>query len=472
MGPGGFGWLRGRALVPALWLAGAVAICAVLVGPHYDDTWFFADEWGLIFRSVSPEAGSHLERMFSASNGRLWAANYALYTLQIQLFGLDSYLFVHIVLCITLVALTVSTAWMLRALGVPPILGFAVGVVLTYLGPAALMASFANLFTWNLALALAFVSMTIVIDHRAGWLPAGVVSALLLVTTVSDSGIAALVVVLLAVFAGIVWRNRFVLVAVVPAAAVIAVWNLSTPDVTFPPEGSVFDRARLVLELIARSAGALVAGGLGEGIAALVVGGAVVVFGIVRGHVRGQVLAATVAGTIAAVVAAVAVVETRGGLVPKVGFFGRYLTIVGAMLVVAAVPAMTATLRTGARVRDRALAAFATAAVVVVFVLNLSTFQDVREQHEARASIVRTLATHAVAVVEDGCPGGAPPNLAVPAFEPWTPGIPLATIARLVDMGALEERAAPGRTILWRACGVLVPPENLTSPLAFSGRIP
>jgi hypothetical protein len=95
---------------------------------------------------------------------------------------------------------------------------------------------------------------------------------------------------------------------------------VATPDANLPRDGGLLGDIVLGLELLTRSAGALVGASTVAGIVALVASGAVVGLGIATRRVRGPVLAATVAGLAAALVTIVSVVQTRGGIIEDLGW--------------------------------------------------------------------------------------------------------------------------------------------------------
>jgi hypothetical protein len=445
---------RTTAAVLGCWFVGAVVVCAVLIATRRNDFWFYYDEWDLVRLVVDPTGGSDLERALHSFNGRMWASAYAVYAFQTRVLGIDSHLFVYSVLCMSLVALTVTSAAALRVLGVPAVLGFSIGVVLTYLGPAAQNAMFALLFTWSLVLALAFTCFVIVARAAPSVRAALAVAALLTLSAVTDSGVAALTVIVVGVFAALVWRDRVVALVIAPPAAVILAWMLATPDEPLGVKGGFLDEVELCFELLARSAGALVGGEAVAGTVALVVAITVVGFGIASGRVREQVLAATIAGGVGTVLTVVSVTHTRGGAIQEIGwyFFGRYYTLVGAMLLIATVPAIAA-IASGARLRtQRALTVVAVIGAAIVFVLNLTPFDEYRDNQAEAQQLVRHRAAETVTIIQEGCPANTALDRHALPFDVYSPQVDVATIARLVDEGRLTLRAQPSREQIARVC--------------------
>jgi hypothetical protein len=385
-------------------------LLAVAVFTRYTHTYFFYDEWSMIDRVTFHS--SNVDAAFESFNGHLWVLNYLTYFVQVRWLGIADHLFVYIVFCSSLLFLHLSLAGVLRELGLPAVVAVLAAAVVVYFGPGAQNMVFEVQLGPNLALAFSFVAALVVLRWSPSPLSATGVSAVLLLAFVSDSSIAAIGLVFVAVLVGCRWRERLGLAALLlPVLASIA-WLVRTGG-DFGPDVPVGLRQQweFAVRLALRAVGGLA--GNGELVGGVVVGAAAVLLldALRRRVVSGRPLFGLAAGGIAAAVATATVAHSRAGIVGNDFVdYNRYIQLVAIFALVALLPPLYQALRP-AHPRGRSAAMAVTSIVIVaVFLSNWSSLRDYRQTFEGWNVRTKMLVAQSIAVLDRGCPPGLAPD--------------------------------------------------------------
>ena len=393
-------------------------LASVVVVARYRSAWYFYDEFALLRRVIGPHPVS---AVYAPVNGHLWLLSFVAYYAQVHLLGVASRRLVYVLFCVALVALGAALGALLCELEVPTLPAAVGAVVVTFFGAAATEMVWEFTFGTTFALALLFAAALVVLRAAPRTRSALAVAGLLLAATAADSGLAVCGIVLVACFLVRRWPWRAAVAALVPAVVANAVYLLYAGTNTLG-SASLLDQLKLAAHLVLRAAGGLV-GGRGivggdetAGIVLLVVVAILVVPAVVQGRLCGLPLLGLVAGGTTAVVTALVIAHTRaglihGGLTLDVFFFvnNRYSQEVALFLLVGLLPAVwtsVVTLLPGAR---RGLALALAAALVVVFVINLSPGNDYWRYFRDLSGRTRQLVAETLVVIDHGCPDGRPP---------------------------------------------------------------
>ena len=269
----------------------------------------FYDEWTLIDQVIHRSLWSSV---FTSFNGHLWVFQDLLYRAQVVWFGAGSHWLVVGVFVVVLVWLHASFTLLARAVGVPLVPALAAGLAITYLGRGSQDFVFAVQVSPMASLAIVLCACRVVVSHehsrRSQWLVGG----LMLLAVLTESGLGAVGVVMVAVLVAVLWGVPR-LVVLLPAGLVLALWSLvADGGPRFP--SSLREKGRLAVDLLLRGAGALVGGAEVAGGVVLVVVALSAVWLWRLGVWRRREVALALAGAAGALASAIAVAHTRAGL--------------------------------------------------------------------------------------------------------------------------------------------------------------
>ncbi|TML63755.1 MAG: hypothetical protein E6G14_17895 [Actinobacteria bacterium] len=437
-----------------LWVTIPVA-GATWVGTTISQRYPVYDDWVIIDRATS---GSWLREMFIGFNGHLWSLAYWAYHLQVNVLGLESNWFLPLLLVASLVALQLGVAAVLSRLGLPTVVALLAATVVTYFGPGSETMVFQLSLGGNFALALTFAAAYVALGKRHDRRTAIVVAAIAVAALFCDSALAVAGFLFLIVMVTYLWPFRLALVALVPPAVAHAAWYAldhsevlirgtcqNCRSVTF---GASFGgRVDFGWAIFVRSAGGLVGGSVTAGEIFLGVAVAVACIGLAMRRLSRPVVASLVGGTLAAVAAVALISYTRAGFWRSIhvaianldGPGNRYLQPAAVFLMIAFIPAMAAAIRPSRRMVSWVVTAIASAGLIVVFAVNLSSLRPTRVLYEGLSYSVKSDVRQAVAVITAGCaPGEHLARKARPINASFQ--ITVGLLERLIDRGALTAK--------------------------------
>lgn len=422
----------------------------IWVGSWYRSNYPYYDEWSTIAKTLQPWTV-----VFDGHQGHLEIPSYVLYRLQRYVFGFEGHQIVYGAFLLSLAAMQVSIAAVLRRLGLPTLVALLAATVATFSGPGAQGMTWEFMLGINFALALTFVATFVALSGRKDIRAAAVIAFLLLVAFTADSGVASFGAVLVGLVVVFLWPWRLAALALIPALLAHAVW-FAVADA-----GPSYAASRQVMwtfawRLLALSAGGVVGGadipsrigatptsgtlpvsGVAVGIIVLVAASACVVFGLTRRKITREVAAALAGGVASAIVIVAVLARTRAWLIPPSNFAGsRYLQWVGAFLLVAFAPAIAATVRPMRDRSRRLLVSVSSAALIAVFVINLTPLEPARAFQNGWSTGAEDDVRQTVTILVAGCGDGMRPNLeALPAGN--SPQIDVRLIRDLLADGSL-----------------------------------
>jgi hypothetical protein len=431
-----------RAVVPQVLAAALLGM--VWAGRRLRHTYFYFDEWSMIGRvtQLGPVEGAT-----ASFNGHLWLFQDGIFRLQALVFGLDSNAFLVAVFVLSLVALHLALAALVARIGVPLVPALMLGGLLTYLGPAAQNFVFAVQVSPTFATAAALGATAIVLGRHPTQRHCAIVSTLLLLSVLFDSGVGLLALALGGGSVVGLWpRRRWWVLA--PSALVTVLWYL-VGDLGPEFDASVRERIGFAARLLVRGAGAVVGGGAWAGVAVLVVAASVTLLVVTARQLDRAGWAVLVAAGLATTINIAGIAQSRAGL-DGFTFFenNRYLQNVAIPLTITFVPAFVACSRMAVdRWGDAWLASrslrLAMPAVLIgaFFALGLEEERHYADVFIERTQEVRLGVRDIGVVVESGCPGGNSPDLAARALGSLSPQISARLVDELVDRGLLSVSA-------------------------------
>ena len=420
----------------------------IWIATRYRHNYYYFDEWSMI----DDTRGSWFD-MFGGFQGHLEVFSFIIYRVQRSWFGLEGHQLVYLAFMVSLAALQLSVAAVLRRLGLSTVLALLSATVAVYLGPGAQGMSWQFMLGINLALAFSFVAGYFALGEAKTPKTAMLITGLLLLAFAADSGVA----VFGAVFAGLIvvllWPLTLTLrVLALPAIAHVA-WLLfgqaqigetTSFDTTF-----TFANRLFLYSLAGLVGGGEVQpelGGPGNptipinaavlGLIVFVVTGLVIAAGIVRHRLTRAHVVTLIAGMVAAVVSVLLIAWKRAFLIPPTNIIGsRYVQWIAVLLVVALAPAIAATLRARSQQTNRIIVVAVAIALAGVFVVNLDTLRPARRFNEEWSQASKAEVARAVAVLSNGCGKGSDPAL----HAKPSPGLnPAITVELLQDLLADE----------------------------------
>ncbi|MSO80052.1 MAG: hypothetical protein EXQ79_10695 [Acidimicrobiia bacterium] len=443
-----------------LWVAFAL-VGMVWVATRYRHNFYYYDEWKMIDDTNDSWLG-----IFDGFQGHLESLSFIVYRLQRTLSGLDSHEIVYFTFMVSLAALQLSVAALLRRLGVPMLIALVIATVVTYFGPGAQGMSWEFMLGINFALAFSFLAGFVAVgDHRARR-NAFMIAGLLVLAFFADSGVAIFGAVFVGILVVALWPVPLAVRALaLPAIAHVA-WLLFGQEqigITTSFDKTFTLANRLVLYSFAGLAGggenhSVLYGGLADptipmnpakiGVIVFVFAIGCVVWGRARRRLSRVIVVTLISGFVTVVTAAFLIAWKRAFLILPSSLFGsRYLQWLAVFLVVAFVPAITAALRTDSQRSNRVIAAVAVIAMVGVFALNFATLRPARKFNEAWADGTRLEVSQVVSVLTTGCgPDARPDSRAEPS-----------NLSPQITVRLMRELLADGSLV--RTSDVVPPPE-------------
>jgi len=420
----------------------------IWIGTRYDHGYFYFDEW----KMIGDTRGSWFD-MFSGFQGHLEVVSFVIYRVQRTVFGLDNHVLVYGAFMLSLAALHVALALVLRRLGVPTLLALGSATVAVYLGPGVQGMSWEFMLGINFALALSLFAGLLALQRAPTTRRAVAVAALLLLAFACDSGVAAFGAVFVGLVVVLQWSPRLAALTLsIPAFAHVMWFVFGEEQITGAADFS--KRFTFANRLFLYSVAALFGGGdvtvtstgdptipvdaapLGLGVLLLI--GGCIAFGIVRRRVSRPVLIAGGAALAAAVVMVVAIGWTRAFLIPTSNIVGsRYVQWCAVFLVVVLVPGLVMTLRSDNHRRNLALGAVGVIVTVGAFVANLGALNEGRDFNEGWSDTSQLAIRRGITVVANECgpvrelnPKGMPsPDL--------SPQLSVRLLRALLDEGSI-----------------------------------
>jgi hypothetical protein len=428
--------LKRRSALVATWVA-LPLLGAIWVLSRYRHTWYFYDEWSLV-REVADCRGA-VKCATTSFNGHLWILNHVVYRIQTTWFGLNGHRFVYGLFILSLVALHLSIAAVLRALRLSAPLCVAAGGLVTYLGVGSQSMLFEIQVATNAASAASFAAAAIAMSRPASRASIASVSALCIFAFASDSATALVALVFIAVVAWTRWSPAAVVAALSAPVVLHLVWlRFGDPGPTFG--APLHDQLVLVGQLLLRGAGGLVGGEAIAGAVVLAVAGTCLAAGLLRRRLDRATILTVVAGAGTAIVAAAFVAQRRTAVVgDDFVAFNRYVQTESLFLVLAVVPALAGV--AASRWRNQ-LQLVLTGAVVAGFLVGLSPLLEYRDTFETYNETVHASALQGVALLDHGCPPGTAVDLdAAPAAD-TSPQLTMRLLARARAEGWLRPSTA------------------------------
>lgn len=427
-----------------VWIAFPLA-GLVWLAMDYRSSWYHFDEWSMIDR-----AGGGWSGLLEGHQGHLEIQNYLVYRIQRSWFGLESRQLVYLGFATSVAALQVSVSVLLRRLGLPDLLALLAGGMIAFFGPGAQNAVFEFQQGINFAIALCLFAAFVALREDRTTKGAVTVAGLLLLAVATDSGLAAVGAVYVGLLVVLLWPRRLFLVALgAPAAASVA-WQLlgEQPPGLTTPWGSI---RPFVEHLLSLGAAGLAGGGerylpglpdqppayplttteTAVAVAFLVAG----CIALGARFLNRAVVASLVAGSTAAVFCAVAIARERALYVEPARLPGsRYVQWVALFLLLAVAPALAAVM-TGTTARGRrAVTIVAASALVVVFIVNLTSLHSFQEGNERNGDQARQRVAETIDLIERGCGRWG-------ELDPEAEAMPLLTVGvvqELLREGALN----------------------------------
>ena len=434
-----------------LWVAVPLA-GVVWTALRYRRHWYFYDAW---IRLV--DDGGGWSDLFETYNDQLlWGTNLA-YRIQRSWFGLDDHLVVYAVFCLSLVALHVVLAVVLRRLGLTTLLALLTGGLLVYLGVGAENALNEFNLSHNLGLAVALGAAVVALgdDHstRSGLLVAG----LLLAALPLSSSLTTVGLVYVAVLVVGRWPRSAWAPALAPPAVVTLGWLALAGGAGDPFDLTVGDRFVFARELTINALAALAGVRRGStdvlsqreaALFVLLVVLVVVVPALVARRVdrlRGVNL---IAGLSAAAALVAVLTLERAGVsfffsgAEEVGVGGllivpRYVQWVAIFLALAVVPVAYHAHRPTTPRDELRADALGAALIAMVFLVGLGPFRSDERYLAAVSAVTKASVAQAVTLVEQGCP--PPGHLIADRTITDADLLTVEDLATLVDRGAFPD---------------------------------
>jgi hypothetical protein len=412
------------------WVAFPVA-GMLWVGGRYSRNWYVADEWLTFSRMTGSR--SWISGAFAGTFGHLMVPTHSVYWLQKTLWGVEGHQLVWFVFCLSLAALQLSIAAVLFRLGLPTFVALLAASVVTLFGPGPQDMLWQFQLGVNFAFALCFAAAFLALGDRVSQRMALAVAGLLLLAVGFDSSLALLGAFYVGVIIVLSWPRRLSAIALGPAAVAHLAWlafGSSTPYVPQP----VGRMTSFAWHLSTLAAGGLVGGGetkraieiavsgsprpptvavSGEavGIIVLALATICVAFGFARNRLPRKVAANFAGGSIATVLTVATLAKTRAIGSPVLIAGTRFVQWVAIFLLLALLPAITATLRPSSQSWRRLGAISAGGALIGVFVLNLGQLRPVRQFQEAYGTNLKADVRQTITVLSESCGPGRRPNL-------------------------------------------------------------
>ncbi len=416
------------------------ALLGVLwAGRRLRHTYFYFDEWSMIGRVT--QLGP-IEGATTSFNGHLWLFQDGIFRVQALVFGLDSNTFIVVMFGLSLVALHLSLAALAVRIGVPLVPALMLAGLLTYLGPAAQNFVFAVQVSPTFATAAAVGATAIVLGRHPATRHCVIVSTLLLLSVLFDSGVGLLALALCGGSVVGLWpRQRWWVLA--PSVLVTVFWY-ALGDLGPEFDATVGERIDFAARLLVRGAGAVVGGGAWAGVAVLVL--LAVVLAVSARRIDRVGWSVTLSAGIATTINIAGIAQSRAGA-DDFTFFenNRYLQNVAIPLTITFLPALVACAGIAAdRWGDTWLVgrpvrlAVPTMLIGACFVLGLDEERGYADVFIERTQDVRLGVRDISVVVAGGCPSGQPPDLDARALGSLSPQISARLVGELVDRGLLS----------------------------------
>jgi hypothetical protein len=341
--------------------------------------------------------------------------------------------------------LQLSLAGVFSRVGLPAPVALAAATVITYFGPASETMVYQHVYGYNFALAFSFAATFVALGlkprvrdpvenrrTRSGALElrrdrrtAIVVAVLLLVALASDSALALPSLCVVGAVVLFLWPFRLALVALVPPVVGHVAWYLLDDSqvlahgacmncAPFTFSVSLGKSIEFAFAILIRSAGGLVGGWTTAGVVVLVVATAITAYGLVTHRLSRPVIACLVGGVLATLLSVGLFAHSRTGFWPDLdaaiasldSLSNRYIQPAAIFLTVGFGPAIYATLKPSSRTASQVFTGVVTAALVVVFVVNLGSVWPTRDFYRGWSASVKSEVRQVVTVVSEGCPSG------------------------------------------------------------------
>jgi hypothetical protein len=415
----------------------AVPLLAVaLVATRYNQNWYFYDEWSMIHR-VLVTRHHILQGATLSYNGHFYLIAYFVYKAQLAL-GLSQHVLIWAIFCSTLVALNVSVALVLWAGGVPSSVAIIAGVVMAYFGPGAELMTFEINFTMDAAIALPIFAGFFVLhanDRRAS---VAIIATLLLLAVVFDSATAFAGLAFVAVLLLLRWRDRWALVALLPAAIVGGIFTLAQ-DASLTTPATPGQQTLFGVRLLLRAFGGLVGGTQLAGAIALATGASALIWVLCKRALEPTTASLVTAGLASGLLMVAITAWARAGLVKDDFFdFNRYISLAAVYLLLALLPTAVVAARALGRVGTRGLEPVLGCLLAVVFLLNLRPLMHYRTTIETWMAQTHSLVQHVTWVMSRGCPLGHSLNLSAEPLGTLDPQVTVGLLRQLETVGALK----------------------------------
>ena len=421
----------------------AAALLAVLiVATRYGRTYYFYDEWSMLNRVLSTRADV-LNGATLGYNGHLYVICYLVYKAQLAL-GLSNHALIWAVFCASLVALTVATAHVLHAAGVPTLPALAAGVLITYFGPGAQLMTFEFQFTMNAALAcslFAGAAMFTISNRRRSAL---LTSLLLLLAVLFDSATAFAGGIFVTMLVLLRWHDRWAILALAPAAIVGAVFSIASQNALLTTPATLAERATFALHLVLLSLGAIAGGEQLAGACMLLVLATALITRLRRYPLPRPTRDLVLAASVSALAMVGITAWSRAGLVKGDFFdFNRYIALVAVYCILAVVPIALQLLSSFPTIRTPTASALLTLLLAVVFILNAQPLTRYRSTIEAWMAQTRALLTEATWTMSTRCPQPTHLDPGAAPLGSVGPQVSVALLHRLEQYGALTPPSRP-----------------------------
>jgi hypothetical protein len=448
-----------RILERCAWVAFPVA-GMLWVASRYSERWYHGDEWLMIDRTLN--SSGWWSGAFADTHGHLMVGNYLGYYIQRVWLGVEGHQLVALSLCLSLGALQLSIAALLRRLSLPVLVALLAATVVTYFGPGAQDMAWEFQANVNFAFALSFAAAFLALREVKTARYALGIAALLVAAVGTDSGIAVLGAAYVGVLVVVLWPHRLAALALVPPLIAHIMWSVLGGGAKYlvAPFGAMWSFG---VRLLTLSAGGLVGGGdtkaavdravgverspeptiplSGQTVGIIVIAAslACVMIGLGRHRLDRKLITNLAAACVGALTTVAILARTRAFFfTPDLILLGgsRFVQWVALFVLLAFAPIISAVLRPGsARLRPYAVTA-AALALAGVFVLNLDQMRPVRHFEESWGQQVKSAVQQAVTLVDQGCPGSQEPG-ANGRPTRISPEITVRLLQDLLDRGEL-----------------------------------
>lgn len=399
---------------------------------HLSGTYYFYDEWSMIGRVVG--STNALSASFESFNGHLIFVTFWLYWVQLHLFGLGDHTLVYLVFALSLVAMHVTLALLLRTVRVPAIVALLGAGIVVYFGVGSQSMVFEFQLSWNLAYTSGFAAALIALRCRPTGPAAGALTGILLCGLLCDSAIATLGIVLVVVVLFCGWPRRTAIAAVaLPVMA--AAWWSAVVGRDLGGRESLAQEAAVAWRLIAAAAAGF-GGRHGPGLTVTALSLALVIGGLLRRSFDRRTISFTSAATVTLVAGILLVTVTRAKIIgDDVVDVNRYVQMVGIYLLLVILPP-------GWRIVSPRLSRYSAQPVVIValsamFVVNLGPLNSYRREFDAWNVQTRALVGQSAAVIARGCGPSRTLNLAAQPLTRLGPQISVSLLQHLLANGDL-----------------------------------